>query len=130
VPTAPAPRLPLQFYVSGNAYQIIKILNIMIVFLISGAMLKTDDIKKAWRHKLGVAFGFLSTLAITPCLGFAFREISLTPDAFTAGLTLTTAVPQTLGIGISLVRSCGGNEGLALMLTAGTNIVSRAAADA
>lgn len=33
------------------------------------------------------------------------------------GLTLTTAVPQTLGIGISLVRSCGGNEGLALMLT-------------
>jgi sodium/bile acid cotransporter 7 len=115
---------PLQFYVHGKAYQVIKILNIMIVFLISGAMLKTDDIKKAWQHKLGVAFGFLSTLAITPCLGFALREISLTPSAFTAGLTLTTAVPQTLGIGISLVRSCGGNEGLALMMTAGTNIVS------
>ncbi|KAI3438931.1 hypothetical protein D9Q98_001345 [Chlorella vulgaris] len=113
----------VQFYVHGKAYQVIKILNIMIVFLISGAMLKTDDIKKAWQHKLGVAFGFLSTLAITPCLGFAFREISLTPSAFTAGLTLTTAVPQTLGIGISLVRSCGGNEGLALMMTAGTNII-------
>lgn len=35
------------------------------------------------------------------------------------GLTLTTAVPQTLGIGISLVRSMGGNEGLALFLTGG-----------
>ena len=80
-------------------------------------MLKTDDIKKAMRYKLGVAFGFISTLAITPCLGFAFREIPLTPSAYTAGLTLTAAVPQTLGIGISLVRSCGGNEGLALMLT-------------
>lgn len=87
------------------------------VFLISGLMLKTDDIKAALKHKLGVAFGFLSTLAVTPCLGFAFREIPLTPAAYTAGLTLTTAVPQTLGIGISLVRSCGGNEGLALMLT-------------
>ena len=41
----------------------------------------------------------------------------LQPQAYTMGLTLTTAVPQTLGIGISLVRSCGGNEGLALMLT-------------
>lgn len=34
-----------------------------------------------------------------------------------AGLTLFCAVPTTLGVGISLVRSCGGNEGLALLLT-------------
>lgn len=80
-------------------------------------MLKTDDIRKVWRYKLGVLYGFISTLAITPCLGFAYRAIPLTPDEFTAGLTLTTAAPQTLGIGISLVRSCGGNEGLALILT-------------
>lgn len=86
-------------------------------------MLKTDDIRKVWRYKLGVLYGFISTLAITPCLGFAYRAIPLTPDEFTAGLTLTTAAPQTLGIGISLVRSCGGNEGLALILTAGTNIL-------
>lgn len=50
------------------------------VFLISGMMLKTDDIKKALRHKWGVLFGFISTLAITPCLGFAMREIHLTPE--------------------------------------------------
>lgn len=43
-------------------------------------MLRTDDIKKAWKHKLGVLFGFVSTLAITPCLGFAFREIYITPE--------------------------------------------------
>lgn len=153
---------------SGHTYNVIKTLNIMIVFFISGLMLRTDDIKAAWRHKLGVLFGFVSTLAVTPCLGFAMREISLTPQAYTMGLTLTTAVPQTLGIGISLVRaawrlgatggsvrkpeqalvlpralrpltparpthprctlyvqvrSMGGNEGLALLLTTGTNIV-------
>lgn len=28
-------------------------------------------------------FGFVSTLGITPCLGFAFREITLTPEAYT-----------------------------------------------
>ncbi|KAL4434255.1 hypothetical protein ABPG75_000696 [Micractinium tetrahymenae] len=122
-PTPGKAVLSLDFSVNGRNYQVIKTLNIMIVFLISGLMLKTDDIKAALKHRLGVLFGFLSTLAITPCLGFAFREIPLTPDAYTAGLTLTTAVPQTLGIGISLVRSCGGNEGLALMLTVGTNII-------
>ena len=95
------------------------------VFLISGLLLKTDDIKKAWQYKLGVAFGFLSTLAITPCLGFAFRAIPLTPQAYTIGLVLNTAVPQTLGIGISLVRSCGGNEGLALMLTGVQAVVAQ-----
>lgn len=122
-PTPGKAVLSLDFSVNGRNYQVIKTLNIMIVFLISGLMLKTDDIKAALKHKLGVLFGFLSTLALTPCLGFAFREIPLTPAAYTAGLTLTTAVPQTLGIGISLVRSCGGNEGLALMLTVGTNVI-------
>lgn len=48
-------------------------------------MLKTDDIKKALRHKWGVLFGFVSTLAITPCLGFALREIHLTPEVRTPG---------------------------------------------
>ena len=75
------PRRPPQFTVSGHRYAIIKTINIMIVFFISGLMLRTDDIKAAWRHKLGVLFGFVSTLAVTPCLGFAFREISLTPEA-------------------------------------------------
>ena len=33
------------------------------------------------------------------------------------------AVPTTLGIGVSLVRSCKGNDGLALLLTVGTNML-------
>lgn len=59
---------------------------LLAVFLISGMMLKTDDIKKALRHKWGVLFGFVSTLAITPCLGFALREIHLIPEVRGRGL--------------------------------------------
>jgi hypothetical protein len=56
---------------------------------------------------------------VTPCLGFALREIPLNPPEFAAGLALFAAVPTTLGVGVSLVRSCAGNEGLALLLTGG-----------
>jgi solute carrier family 10 (sodium/bile acid cotransporter), member 7 len=31
--------------------------------------------------------------------------------------------PTTLGVGVALVRSCKGNEGLALLLTVGTNFL-------
>lgn len=47
--------------------------------------LRTDDIKKAARHWLGGAYGFLSILLITPCLGFALRELPLTPPEFAIG---------------------------------------------
>jgi solute carrier family 10 (sodium/bile acid cotransporter), member 7 len=39
-----------------------------------------------------------------------------------SGLTILSAVPTTLGIGVSLVRSCKGNEGLALLLTVVSNL--------
>ena len=120
-PAASAPRPPkrwvVQFSINGHVYHIIPEINIIIVFFISGMALKTEDIKAAWQHKLCVLFGFVSTLALTPCFGFLLRIIPLTPAAYAAGLTVTAAVPQTLGIGITLVRSCGGNEGLALLLT-------------
>jgi sodium/bile acid cotransporter 7 len=64
-----------------------------------------------------------SILFVTPCLGFALRVIPLNPPEFAAGLALFAAVPTTLGVGVSLVRSCGGNEGLALLLTVASNII-------
>lgn len=48
-------------------------------------VLKTDDIKRAARHWLGALYGFLSILLITPCLGFALRELPLTPPEFAVG---------------------------------------------
>ena len=46
------------------------------------------------------------------------------PPARRAGLTLFCAVPTTLGVGLSLVRACKGNEALALVLTVGTNVLA------
>lgn len=65
----------------------------------------------------------ISILFVTPCLGFAFRAIPLVPSEFAAGLTLFAAVPTTLGVGVSLVRTCKGNEGLALLLTVASNLL-------
>ena len=98
-------------------------INIIIVFFISGLVLKTEDIRAALKHKVGVLYGFVAIIGITPCLGFALRAIPLTPPEYSYGLALFSAVPTTLGIGVSLVRSCKGNEGLALLLTVGTNVL-------
>ncbi len=41
--------------------------------------------------------------------------------AAAAGLAVYSLVPTTLGVGIALMRSCKGNEAVALLLTVGTN---------
>ncbi|KAL4859479.1 putative sodium/metabolite cotransporter BASS4 [Chlorella vulgaris] len=107
----------------GGDIHVIQGINIILVFFISGLVLKTDDLAAAMKHKLGLAFGLISILFVTPCLGFALRVIPLNPPEFAAGLALFAAVPTTLGVGVSLVRSCGGNEGLALLLTVASNII-------
>ncbi|KAL4439853.1 hypothetical protein ABPG75_002854 [Micractinium tetrahymenae] len=116
-------RAVISVTILNGEVHVIQEVNIIIVFFISGLVLKTEDIQAALRHKLGVAYGLLSILFVTPCLGFAFRAIPLVPSEFAAGLTLFAAVPTTLGIGVSLVRTCKGNEGLALLLTVASNLL-------
>lgn len=40
-----------------------------------------------------------------------------------AGLAMFCVVPTTLGVGVALVRSAKGNEGIALLLIVGTNLL-------
>ncbi len=40
-----------------------------------------------------------------------------------AGLTIYSVVPTTLGVGVALVRSCKGNEAIALLLTVASNML-------
>ncbi len=144
-----------------------------------------QDLKKAKGHVWGVVYGFIAVLFLTPCLGFAMREIPLDPQLFAigespprdgwliaaaargtgtpaccssaagtcrcqapgslrcivlkwarlgasswarrdtlpAGLMIFCLVPTTLGIGVALVRSCKGNEGVAIVMTVGTNMI-------
>jgi predicted Na+-dependent transporter len=50
----------------------------ILVFFISGLVLKTQDLKTALYHKLDVALGFVAILLITPCFGFAIRYLPST----------------------------------------------------
>ncbi|GIL46904.1 hypothetical protein Vafri_3772 [Volvox africanus] len=117
-------RFLVNIVVAKNVH-IIQEINMAIVFFISGLVLNTTELRTAMRRESwpSVAFGFLMILLITPALGFAMREIPLTPPAFAVGLTIFCLVPTTLGIGVALVRSCKGNEAIALLLTVATNMV-------
>ena len=44
-----------------------------------------QDLKKAKGHVGGIVYGFVSLLLLTPCLGFALREIPLNPQLFSIG---------------------------------------------
>ncbi|EFJ40825.1 hypothetical protein VOLCADRAFT_99308 [Volvox carteri f. nagariensis] len=121
----PVPGRFLVNIVVANNVHIIQEVNMAIVFFISGLVLNTSELRKAMGRDSwpAVAFGFAMILLVTPALGFAMREIPLTPPAFSVGLTIFCLVPTTLGIGVALVRSCRGNEAIALLLTVGTNMV-------
>eukprot|EP00877_Chromochloris_zofingiensis_P005101 jgi/Chrzof1/14592/Cz09g08200.t1 len=104
---------------------VITFLNICLVFFISGLTLRTDEMKASFSRRtiLGTLFGFVSTVGITPLLGFAVRLLPFTPPEFTVGFTIFCIVPTTLGVGVSLVTSAKGNVGLAILLTVATNVL-------
>ncbi len=66
-------------------FRVVQTINIIIVFLISGLVLRTEDIKKALSYWPGIVYGFIAILGITPCLGFALRELPLSPPEFAIG---------------------------------------------
>ena len=99
-------------------------INIIIVFFISGLCLNTKDIGKAFKHWPCIVWGLVTILAITPCLGFLFPVIPFTPDDFGAGLAIFSAAPTTLGVGAALVRQSKGNDALALFLLTTSNMLA------
>ena len=68
--------------------RIVQEINMIIVFFISGLVLKTEDLKKALAHKLGVVYGFLAIILVTPMLGYLFNQIPLQPKEFAVGRCL------------------------------------------
>eukprot|EP00899_Mesostigma_viride_P001880 jgi/Mesvir1/11693/Mv00085-RA.1 len=103
---------------------IVTFVNICAVFFISGLQLRTDELKAALSRKTiaGTAFGLVSIVGITPLLGFVIRELPMKPGVFITGMTIFTLVPTTLGVGISLTQSAGGNVGLAIVNTLFSNV--------
>jgi sodium/bile acid cotransporter 7 len=101
----------------------VQAINNMIVFFISGVTLDTGNALAAVKQFRSLAVGLVAILLATPCLGFALRYIPFHPSDFTLGLTIFSAVPTTLGVGVALTVASKGNEALALLLTVSTNLV-------
>lgn len=85
-----------------EGFRVVSTINILVIFIISGLTLKTDDIanSSAW---LGYTYGVFAILVLTPCVGFAAAELPFEDHEFSYGLAVFCVVPTTLTSGVTLV---------------------------
>jgi len=96
---------------------------VAIIFVCSGLVLRTDEIRAALSAWSASLWGLLSILLVTPVIGalIAF-QLPLDPS-FQLGLALFCTMPTTLSSGIALTTQARGNVALALLLTVSTNLI-------
>lgn len=110
--------------VKVGSWSVIQTVCVVIIFVISGATLKTEEIAQALTTgRGGLAYGLVAILGLTPLLGFIHVYVPYKPVEFRYGLALFSCVPTTLTSGVTLVRNAKGNVALALMLTVCTNLL-------
>jgi SBF-like CPA transporter family (DUF4137) len=99
---------------AGEYGDLVPTLLVIVIFVISGLTLKTDDIKQAATKKgrAGTIYGLLAILGITPLLGFGVIRLPLAEPEFAYGLAVFCAVPTTIASGVSMVTQAGGNGAL------------------
>ncbi|CAK0786867.1 hypothetical protein CVIRNUC_010081 [Coccomyxa viridis] len=105
-------------------YSIVETLCIIIIFVISGLVLKTEELLAAIKHPFPLLYGLVAILGMTPMIGFATIHIPFQPPEFAVGLTVFAIGPSTLAQGQTLVRQAGGNTTLALMLLVLSNTLA------
>ncbi|XP_019461791.1 PREDICTED: probable sodium/metabolite cotransporter BASS4, chloroplastic isoform X1 [Lupinus angustifolius] len=93
------------------------------IFVISGLMLRSEEISaavEAWPVGL---FGLVSILFLTPYFSRIILQIQLQPQEFITGLAIFNCMPTTLSSGIALTQLAGGNSALALAMTVISNLL-------
>ena len=96
---------------------------VFIIFLCSGLMLRTDEIRAALSAWSGTLWGSISILLITPVIGATIAFQLPLDRPFQMGLALFCCMPTTLSSGLALTNQARGNAALALMLTVATNFI-------
>ena len=110
----PAPGI----YMAGLPTQYVAV---AFIFLLSGLMLKTDEVHAALAAWKATTWGCFSILLATPVIGTAIAfQLPMEP-AFQIGLALFCCMPTTVTSGIALTAQARGNVALALFLTVLTN---------
>eukprot|EP00667_Euglena_gracilis_P009121 EG_transcript_9263 len=117
----PEPGIYVGSWKFGNV-RMMQALNNAFVFFISGLTLKNSEFRQVLTYWKSFLYGMVSILVLTPCLGFATKEMPLAPPEFVIGLTIFCVVPTTLGVGVALVGGAKGNQTLALLLTVASNL--------
>jgi len=96
---------------------------VFLIFLCSGLMLRTAEIRAALSAWTGTLWGSFSILFLTPLIGATIAfQLPLEPP-YQMGLALFCCMPTTLSSGLALTNQARGNSALALMLTVVTNFV-------
>ena len=76
-----------------KGYSIVETICIIVIFVISGLVLKTEELLAAIKHPLPLLYGLVAILGVTPMLGFATIHIPFQPREFAiGGLTLGSAL--------------------------------------
>lgn len=96
---------------------------VSIIFVCSGLVLRTEEIRAALTAWPATAWGAFSILLLTPVIG-TLIAFQLPVDPYLQlGLALFCCMPTTLSSGIALTGQARGNVALALLLTVLTNTV-------
>ena len=100
-------------------------LMVVLIFVISGLKLKSDDVRAVLRARRAIGWGLLAILVVSPVLSFVPLNLAFVrPAELRIGLTVFCTMPTTLSSGVALVAQGGGNAALALLLTVLTNLVA------
>ena len=74
-------------------YSVIKTIDVVTIFIISGLTLQNKDVQSAVRAWRSLLWGLLAILVVTPLLGFVAVNIPFNPSEFRYGLALFCSVP-------------------------------------
>ena len=104
-------------------YSIIEVLNVSLVFFISGISLKIDDLWTVMKFPAVIAYGIIFINFLTTLAAFIMIELPFPRQEFAIGLTIFAVVPTTLGVGVALTQAAKGNQIMSLLLTVSSNLL-------
>ncbi|KMZ66071.1 putative Bile acid:sodium symporter [Zostera marina] len=93
------------------------------IFVISGLMLKSEEIGAAAKSWQAGTYGLISILLFTPFFSRLILQLQLSPREFLNGLAIFCCVPTTLSSGVALTQLARGNTALALAMTVLSNLL-------